>query len=82
MRYGAGPRGVLSLVMAAKARAAIRGNPHATLADVKAMAKPTLRHRIAGNYAARANETSSDQIIEMLLEHFTEDRDYTPSFNG
>ena len=81
VRYGAGPRGVLSLVMAAKARAAIRGTPHASIQDVKLMAKPTLRHRIAGNYAARANNIDSDQIIDMLVEHFPEDNQYTPQFH-
>ena len=30
--------------------------------------KPALRHRIAGNYAAQANNLTSDKIIDMLLE--------------
>jgi MoxR-like ATPase len=53
--WGAGPRGVLTLVTCAKARAMLHGRYHATIADVQAVAKPALRHRIAGNYAAQAN---------------------------
>src|SRR5204863_4817822 len=47
--WGAGPRGVLTLVTAAKARAILYGRYHATVGDVQAIAKPALRHRIAGN---------------------------------
>ena len=42
------PRGVLTLVTAAKARAVMYGRYHATVGDVQAMARPALRHRIAG----------------------------------
>ena len=52
--WGAGPRGVLTLVTCAKARAILYGRYHATVADVQAVAKPALRHRIASNYAAQA----------------------------
>ena len=54
VNWGAGPRGVLTLVTCAKARAILYGRYHATVADVQAVAKPALRHRIAGNYAAQA----------------------------
>ena len=55
VNWGAGPRGVLTLVTCAKARAILYGRYHATVGDVQAVAKPALRHRIAGNYAAQAN---------------------------
>ena len=54
--WGAGPRGLLTLVNCAKARALLHGRYHATVGDVQAMARPALRHRIAGNYAAQANQ--------------------------
>ena len=38
--------------------------------------KPALRHRIAGNYAAQANNLNSDRLIEMLLEAVPADRKY------
>jgi MoxR-like ATPase len=76
VEWGAGPRGVLTLVMAAKARAILHGRYHATVGDVQAMAKPALRHRIAGNYAAQANAVTSDSLVEMLMEAVPADRTY------
>jgi len=74
--WGSGPRGVLTLVSCAKARAILYGRHHATVADVQAVAKPALRHRIAGNYTAQANGIGSEQLIDMLLEHVPADRHY------
>ena len=74
--WGAGPRGVLTLVTCAKARAILHGRYHATVGNVQAVVKPALRHRIAGNYAAQANALSSDRLVEMLLEAVPADRRY------
>jgi len=74
--WGAGPRGVLTLVTCAKARAILHGRYHATVGDVQAIVGPGLRHRIAGNYAAQANNLTSDRLIEMLLEAVPPDRAY------
>jgi len=74
--WGAGPRGVLTLVSCAKARAILYGRYHATVADVQAVAKPALRHRIAANYAAQANNVGSEQLIEMLMEAIPADKKY------
>ena len=76
VNWGAGPRGVLTLVMCAKARAILYGRYHATVADVQAVAKPALRHRIAGNYAAQANNLNSEKLIEMLMQHVPADKKY------
>lgn len=76
INWGAGPRGVLTLVTAAKARAILYGRYHATAADVQAVAQPALRHRIAGNYAAQAHGLTSDKLIEMLFEAVPADRVY------
>ncbi len=76
INWGAGPRGVLTLVTCAKARAMLHGRYHATIGDVQALVKPALRHRIAGNYAAQANELTSDALIDMLLEAVPADRKY------
>ena len=67
-QLGRGPRGVLTLVTCAKARAILYGRYHATVADVQAVAKPALRHRIAGNYAAQANGVNSEKLIDMLMK--------------
>jgi MoxR-like ATPase len=74
--WGAGPRGVLSLVSCAKARALIEGRYHATIADVQAIVRPALRHRIAPNYAGLAGGINSEKIIEKLLEEIPADKDY------
>jgi MoxR-like ATPase len=76
VNWGAGPRGVLTLVTCAKARAILYGRYHATVGDVQAVAKPALRHRIASNYAAQAANVSSEQLIEMLMEAVPADRKY------
>src|SRR3954463_6374037 len=76
INWGAGPRGVLTLVSAAKARAILYGRYHATAADVQAVAKPALRHRIAGNYAAQAHGLTSEKLIDMLFEAVPADREY------
>ena len=76
MAWGAGPRGLLTLVTCAKARAILHGRFHATVGDVQAVLKPALRHRIAGNYAAQANNLTSDKIIDMLSEALPPDRTY------
>ena len=76
INWGAGPRGVLTLVTCAKARAILHGRYHATVADVQAVAKPALRHRIAGNYAAQANNLGAEQLIDMLMEAVPADRQY------
>ena len=74
--WGAGPRGVLTLITCAKARAILQGRYHATASDIHALAKPALRHRIAGNYAAQANGMSSEKLIDMLMEAVPADRKY------
>lgn len=76
VNWGAGPRGVLTLVTCAKARALLHGRHHATVGDIQAVAKPALRHRIAGNYAAQANQVDSEKLISMLMEAVPADRKY------
>lgn len=76
--WGAGPRGLLTLITCAKARAALHGRFHATMGDVQALVKPALRHRIAGNYAAQAHNLTSDGLIDMLIEAVPPDRPYQP----
>ncbi len=74
--WGAGPRGLLTLINCAKARALLHGRYHATVGDIQALAGPALRHRIAGNYAAQANHISSQQLVDMLLESVPADHSY------
>jgi MoxR-like ATPase len=65
--WGAGPRAGQSLVLAAKARAAINGRTCVLIEDLRAMAPPVLRHRIVTTYAAQAEGQTPDDIIRRLL---------------
>jgi MoxR-like ATPase len=65
--WGAGPRGSQNLVRAAKARALLEGRTTPTIADVKAVAVPILRHRILTNHRAVGDGVTSRQIVDRLL---------------
>ncbi len=67
VRYGASPRGAQTLVMAARLRALLDGRANVAYDDVRAMARPALRHRIVLNFDAEANDIAPDQVIEQLL---------------
>jgi MoxR-like ATPase len=67
IEWGAGPRASQFILMAAKCHAAINGKYAPDIEDVKAVAKPILRHRIVMNYKAEAEGMSVDQIIESIL---------------
>jgi MoxR-like ATPase len=68
MSWGAGPRASLNLILAGKARAALRGRCHVSVDDMKAVCLPILRHRIIPSFAARSEGMTSDSLIEKLLE--------------
>ena len=65
--WGAGPRASQNIILAAKCHALIKGKLSPDIEDVKAIAKPVLRHRIVANYRAEAEGFSIDKIIEHLL---------------
>ena len=67
IKWGVGPRAVQFLVQAAKARAVLHGQYHASVEDVRAVAHPVLRHRIVTTYSAEAQGYSADRIIDELL---------------
>jgi MoxR-like ATPase len=66
--YGAGPRASQCLARAARALALLRGNPNASIEEVRAVALPVLRHRVIGNYNATGEGITTDQIIAKLVE--------------
>ncbi len=65
--WGAGPRASQYLIVGAKCHAALNGKYAPDIEDVKAVAKPILRHRLVRNYRAEAEGYSMDRIIEELL---------------
>ncbi len=73
MAWGAGPRASLNLIVAGKARAALRGRGHVSIEDVQALCLPILRHRVIPNFAARSEGMSADTLIERLLKEIPAD---------
>jgi MoxR-like ATPase len=67
LTWGAGPRASQYLILGAKTHAAIHGRFSPDIDDVKAIAKPILRHRLVRNYRAEAEGYSMDRIITELL---------------
>ncbi|HSH96617.1 MAG TPA: MoxR family ATPase [Roseimicrobium sp.] len=66
--WGAGTRAAQFLVLGAKTRALLQGRSHATVDDVRSLAKPVLRHRLLINYRAEADGITVEKVIERLLE--------------
>jgi MoxR-like ATPase len=73
--WGAGPRASLNLILAGKARAALRGRCHVSTDDVQAVCLPILRHRIIPSFAARSEGMNSDSLIEKLLKEIPANED-------
>jgi len=65
--WGAGPRASQNLIIGAKCHAALNGKYSPDIEDVKAVAKPILRHRLVRNYRAEAEGYTMDKIIDELL---------------
>jgi MoxR-like ATPase len=66
--WGPGPRASQAFSLAARALALIEGRHAPSLDDVKRLAKPVLRHRMALNFAARSEGLDTDQFIDELLD--------------
>ncbi|MFT3808058.1 AAA family ATPase [Arenimonas sp.] len=64
---GAGPRGSLALVRAARAQAVIEGRDFVTPDDVRAIAKPALRHRLTLAPELQIEGQRIDDVIAALL---------------
>jgi len=73
LSWGAGPRASLNLIMAAKARAMLRGQFHVSCHDVASVALPVLRHRIIPNFAAQSEGVTADDITRKILEAIPKD---------
>ena len=60
-------------IMAAKARAILRGQFHVSPDDVAAVAPPILRHRLIPNFAAQSEGVTSDDIVQKILAAIPKD---------
>ena len=68
VRWGAGLRASQALILGGKARALLDGRYHVSVADIRALAHPILRHRIITNFYAESERVDSDGIITRLLD--------------
>ena len=66
--YGASVRAAQALVLGAKARALLQGRASASFDDVRALARPVLRHRVLVNFTAQSEKVTTDSLIGRLLE--------------
>ncbi len=68
VKWGAGLRASQSLILASKARALMEGRYHVSIADIRALARPILRHRIIPNFYAESEKITSDILVDRLIE--------------
>jgi MoxR-like ATPase len=64
--WGPGPRAAQALMLAVRARALLQGRLSPSVDDIRALAAPVLRHRMALGFAARADGITLAQVIEAL----------------
>jgi MoxR-like ATPase len=67
VRFGAGPRGSQALVLASKARAALRGEAAADVDDVRALVVPVLRHRLVLSYRAEVEGVRDVDVLDRVV---------------
>ncbi|GAB7054263.1 MULTISPECIES: MoxR family ATPase [Paenibacillus] len=67
VRFGSGPRGLQSIISAAKVRALTAGRLHVSVNDIQKVALPALRHRIFLNFEGQAMGVGTDAVIEDIL---------------
>ena len=67
LELGASPRGATALLAAAKAWAWLTGRDYVTPDDVKALARPTLRHRVRLRPEAELEGVSTDAVLDAVL---------------
>ena len=68
VNYGGSVRAAQFLVLAAKARALMKGRYHVTFEDIRALYIPVLRHRILLNFHAESDRLTQDDILKQILE--------------
>ena len=68
LRFGASPRAAQALLSASRVRALAQGRFNVSFEDIRALAKPCLRHRIALNFEGMAQGRTPDDIIDELLD--------------
>ena len=68
LAWGPGPRAGQALMLAVRARALLQERLAPSLDDVIALAEPVLKHRMALNFSARADNVTRAMLIKRLTE--------------
>ena len=66
--FGASPRASISMALAARAYAFLRGRGYVIPEDVRAICHDVMRHRIGLSYEAEANNIGADEVISQILD--------------
>jgi MoxR-like ATPase len=68
IQTGASPRATINLTLASRAIAFLNGRHYVTPQDVKSIAMDVLRHRVAVTYEAEAENITSEDVIQKILD--------------
>jgi MoxR-like ATPase len=68
VNYGGSVRAAQFLVLAAKARALMKGRVHVAYEDIRALYIPVLRHRVLLNFHAESDRLRQDDILQQILD--------------
>jgi len=81
LTWGAGPRAAQYLILGAKSRALLHGRFNVSCEDVRAVARPVMRHRLFTNFNADAEGVKPDDLVDMLIQAVPEPsvQDYAAS---
>ncbi len=66
--FGASPRASINLILAGRALAFLRGRTYTLAKDVRDLAHDVMRHRLVLSYEALADNVSSDQLLDRLVD--------------
>ncbi len=72
VRFGAGVRGGQALILGGKARALSAGRPNVSFEDVRAVAKPALRHRLLLSFESESLGLSCDDVLSEVVDGINE----------
>ena len=75
IRWGTSPRGVQSLVLAAKVRALLDGRYNVSFEDIRRVYLPALRHRVLLNFEAQAEGVEADDVLLKVVDGVSEKAD-------
>jgi MoxR-like ATPase len=68
LTWGAGPRACQALLLGGKAHALLDGRVHVSTEDIRYVARPVLRHRLATSFRAESDGITTDHIVEKLFQ--------------